>query len=116
MNESAHAPPCGLYCGVCSFLENPCAGCGNVMGKPFWTERLPGCACPIYDCCLNVRKLEHCGLCGEFPCKTFSELRDPNLSDDEFAASLEERNDNLQTRKNIGKRKWLEEMARMNKN
>jgi len=31
------------------------------MEKPFWGE------CPVKVCC-EKKELEHCGLCGNFPC------------------------------------------------
>ena len=65
--------------------------------------------CPLYDCCVNKKQLEHCGLCTEFPCKTFSELRDPSLSEDEAEKSLITRQNELLRRKEIGTEKWLEE-------
>jgi hypothetical protein len=101
------APPCGLICSQCQFFENPCNGCGHVEGKPFWTTEIPEKICPIYDCCRNKKELEHCGLCKEFPCKIFLELRDPNASDKEFKKSLSERKKRLRLRKKIGTEQWL---------
>lgn len=105
----AYAPVCGIYCAECPFLGQQCAGCGQVDGKPFWTSQIPGAVCPLHDCCRNKKKLEHCGLCAEFPCKTFNELRDPNMSDQEFTQFLNGRKTNLTTRKKIGTAKWLAE-------
>ena len=54
---------CGLLCGVCAYRESMgCAGCVNIE-KPFW-----GDGCPVKSCC-EGRGLEHCGLCGDFPCQ-----------------------------------------------
>ena len=39
--------------------------------------------CPLYDCCVNKKRLEHCSLCDEFPCETFVGLRDPSLNEEE---------------------------------
>ncbi len=109
MSQITYAPVCGLYCGECEFLGKQCAGCGNVAGKPFWTSQIPNGICPLYDCCKNKKQLGHCGLCEEFPCKIFNELRDPNLSDDEFEKSLAMRKSDLLRRKEIGIEKWLQE-------
>jgi hypothetical protein len=68
---------------------------------------MPNGTCPLHDCCRNKKKLDHCGLCAEFPCKTFNELRDPNMSDQEFAESLNSRKSNLTARKQIGTDRWL---------
>ena len=102
------APVCGLYCGTCEYFNNQCQGCGNVEGKPFWTVQMEVEACPLYDCCVNQKQLEHCGLCNEFPCKTFTDLRDPSLSDEKAKQALHARENELLKRKKIGTEKWLE--------
>jgi len=74
---------CGLYCGACSFktayeerdrehlLRMP-AKYDRWKEAPL--EACPGCRlenrcgkCAIRDCAIEKR-VEHCGLCGEFPC------------------------------------------------
>ena len=80
-------------------------------GKPFWTRQTPWRICPLYDCCRNRKLLEHCGLCEEFPCKIFLELRDPNMNDDQFQRSIEERGQNLKKRAEIGTDQWLQEKS-----
>ena len=111
MSNINYAPVCGLYCGGCEFLGKQCQGCGSVKGKPFWTAQVPAGICPIYDCCMNQKKLEHCGLCDELPCKIFLELRDPNLSDEAFEESLNHRQKSLLRRKEIGTEQWLKKAA-----
>ncbi len=74
-----------------------------------WTAEMPGGVCPLHECCTTKRELEHCGLCGDFPCKTFQELRDPNLSDEEFEKALGDRKTNLTNRAKIGTEAWLKE-------
>lgn len=103
------APVCGIYCGTCEYLAKQCQGCGYQQGKPFWTVQMNVEVCPLYDCCVNKRQLEHCGLCDEFPCSTFTELRDPSLSEEEAKKSLIARQDDLLRRKGIGTLRWLEE-------
>ncbi len=109
MTDTSYAPVCGIYCGECGFLGRQCPGCGNVEGKPFWALEMPGGVCPLHDCCRNQKRLEHCGLCDEFPCNPFLDLRDPNMTDDEFAASLNMRKCNLTARTQVGTEKWLAE-------
>jgi hypothetical protein len=111
MPDIQYAPVCGIYCGGCRFLGDQCKGCGHVNGKPFWTSQLPTGICPLYDCCRNNKKLEHCGLCPEFPCSIFLELRDPDMSDEEFKNSLDDRKNSLNRRAKIGTLAWLEEKA-----
>ncbi len=109
MSDANCAPVCGIYCGSCGFLGQQCKGCGHEEGKPFWALGVPGGVCPLYDCCRNQKRLEHCGLCGDFPCKTFSDLRDPSMSDEEFQRSLCARQQDLKRRADIGTEKWLAE-------
>ena len=40
------------------------------MGHPFWGD------CKLYACAED-HKVEHCGLCGEFPCDLFINQYDP---------------------------------------
>jgi len=100
---------CGLYCGDCEFLGEKCPGCGQVYGKPFHVELSKLEVCSIYGCCVDKKQLEHCGLCDEFPCETFTSLRDPSMSDEEFEQSLSERQQALLLRKEIGTEAWLRE-------
>jgi catechol 2,3-dioxygenase-like lactoylglutathione lyase family enzyme len=66
-------PPCGTYCGTCKFLnrkEKPnCSGCGNQKGEPFWGK------CKLYACAKD--RVEHCGMCEDFPCDLFVDQFDP---------------------------------------
>ena len=107
MPNANYAPVCGLYCKSCDFLGVECEGCGYVDGRPFWAKQMPAGICPIHDCCRNKKQLEHCGLCQELPCTTFLELRDPNMSNEEFQKSLDERIEALQRRTKIGTDEWL---------
>ena len=111
MNDVNYAPVCGIFCGDCEYLNKDCRGCGYEEGKAFWTNMMPSKICPLYDCCRNNNNLEHCGLCDDFPCKTFLDLRDPNMSDDEFQKSLALRQKELKRRVDIGTSNWLKEKS-----
>lgn len=53
---------CGLLCSGYAYREPmDCKGC-TAIEKPFW-----GDAGPVKSCC-ERRELEHCGICGKFPC------------------------------------------------
>ena len=108
------AAVCGLFCGTCEHLNTKCRGCGNQEGKPFWTTMMKVESCPLYNCCVNTKQLEHCGLCSELPCKTFNELRDPSLRDEEADEALFVRENDLITRKEIGTEKWLKQKEQTN--
>ena len=107
MSDAKYAPACGIYCGSCRFLGERCKGCGYVDGKPFWTVQIPTGVCPFHDCCRNQRQLEHCGMCDDFPCKMFADIRDPDMSDEEFRNSLDDRLRALKRRTAIGTEEWL---------
>jgi hypothetical protein len=111
MSDVNYAPVCGIYCGSCDFLGERCKGCGYEDGKPFWTLEMPARICPLHDCCRNQRQLEHCGVCDDFPCATFLDLRDPDMSDEAFRKSLEDRQKELRRRAEIGTDNWLQEKA-----
>lgn len=109
MVDMNFAAACGLFCGTCEHLDTKCSGCGSQKGKPFWTTIMNVESCPIYDCCVNKKQLEHCGLCDELPCETFLALRDPSLSDKEAKKALVLRQNDLMKRKRIGTEQWLKE-------
>lgn len=111
MSNKNYAPVCGIYCAACNLLGKECAGCGYVKGKPFWVAAVNIDICPIYDCCMNTQHLEHCGICGEFPCKIFLNLRDPAMSEAEFQKSLRDRKKLLERRTQIGTEAWLIEIS-----
>ena len=72
MDENLIAP-CGTFCGTCKFYnrtEQPsCNGCGNEKGAPFWGT------CNLYACAND--RVEHCGVCEDFPCDLFVDQFDP---------------------------------------
>jgi hypothetical protein len=82
---------CGLNCGGCKYLDNGCNGCNAEKGAPFWTGLVGAPVCPVYGCCAEEKKLEHCGLCGEVPCERFTRYRDPEHSDEDVAEGVRSR-------------------------
>ncbi len=80
---------CGLVCADCEFYEKTCTGCYAVQGSTFWAkEMMPDKVCPLYKCAVNDRGYESCGDCGELPCATFIQMKDPALSDEEHQKML----------------------------
>lgn len=67
---------CGTYCGVCEWKEKTgCKGCKTNGGVMFWGE------CDKAKCCIE-KNFEHCGECGDMPCKKLQELfNDPEHGD-----------------------------------
>jgi len=94
------------------FAENEnlgikCRGCVQQKGKPLWIAMIKIEGCPLYICCVDKKHIEHCGLCAEFPCRTFNEMRDPSLDDEVAQKALVARRNELIERKQIGTQKWL---------
>jgi hypothetical protein len=109
------AAPCGLYCGECKDLKVICEGCTYQKGKPYWTAKVNTVICPLYDCCINRKRLEHCGLCRELPCQLFNSFHDPALSSEEAGKAVLLRQNDLLHRKAVGTVKWLAEKAGVDK-
>jgi hypothetical protein len=67
--------PCGALCDYCVYFREEkqptCPGCRAVEGKPFWGS------CETYACA-EEHGVEHCGLCGDFPCDGFVSRYDPS--------------------------------------
>jgi hypothetical protein len=82
---------CGLVCRDCGFLGATCQGCAASEGKPFWASQFGLPVCPIYDCATKQRGYSTCGQCPSLPCDTFTKLKDPNMTEEEFQRSLNER-------------------------
>jgi hypothetical protein len=66
---------CGLVCEDCEYYKGEkvpkCPGCTTHGGKPFWGD------CLTFTC-VEEHGIEHCGLCGEFPCDRFIDMFDPS--------------------------------------
>jgi hypothetical protein len=90
---------CGMYCDECEHFENDCQGCSESAGNVFWTEFVDIEACPVYECCVNEKKLAHCGLCHEMPCEKYFRFRDPGVTEEEAIKTLEKQKECLIRRK-----------------
>jgi len=90
---------CGYSCSDCNYLKKECPGCEAKKGKVFWTAYVGTDCCPVYDCCVNDRHLPHCGKCPDLVCERFTRFKDPNVSEEEAAKGLAERERELRNRK-----------------
>jgi hypothetical protein len=80
---------CGITCTDCPFYEKECEGCYKVKGKTFWaSDATSNGVCPLFNCAVNTHSYKSCGDCPELPCKTFHELKDPNISEEEHIKSI----------------------------
>ena len=82
---------CGLDCGDCVHVKEGCRGCNAEKGAPFWCSFASVSVCPVYACCVGERRLEHCGLCDEMPCGRFTQIKDPNTTEEEDRECLKAR-------------------------
>ncbi|MCK9578836.1 MAG: DUF3795 domain-containing protein [Methanoregula sp.] len=79
---------CGYSCTGCDHHKKECPGCEATRGKPFWTALANVECCPVYDCCVNERKLPHCGKCPDLVCERFTRFKDPGMTDEQAADCL----------------------------
>lgn len=80
---------CGAECRKCSLFGAICPGCNKACGKVFHAPN--GKACPIYACSVRKNGFVTCRECSQLPCDIWHAVRDPQLSDQEFARSIQER-------------------------
>ena len=99
--EKSLAAACGLWCGCCGHLGVDCRGCMKQKGHPFWSKPEDD-GCGIYKCCIVDRKLEHCGVCADFPCGRIVEYRDAGHG---YPRCVE----SLARRAQVGTETWLRE-------
>jgi hypothetical protein len=81
MHGNKRVTVCGLDCGDCACVKEGCRGCNAGKGAPFWCGFAGVTVCPVYACCVNERRLAHCGLCEEMPCGRFTQIRDPDTTE-----------------------------------
>ncbi len=89
---------CGTDCTECGCYGSLCKGCNESEGKVFHAGE--GRACPIYRCSVNQNKFASCASCEKQPCDIWLATRDPQMTEEEFTASLQARGDNLKSFKN----------------
>lgn len=95
-------PPCGGYCKNCTAYKKTCAGCVETGGKPFHLKEAEKDVCPVWQCAIE-HKVEHCGMCDEFPCNRFLSWYDPKRG----IITVLKRTGLLALRKKIGTEAWL---------
>ncbi len=84
---------CGIECSECEAYKSICMGCNEILGKVFHAPK--GQACPIYECSINLKKLNNCGSCADMPCSIWRNTKDPAFSDEEFEKNITERMNRL---------------------
>ncbi len=74
---------CGMVCSDCKSFPNECKGCPEIKGIAYWLQYVDADHCPIYDCCINDKRLNHCGECALLPCDKWYQFSDPTMSEEE---------------------------------
>jgi len=86
---------CGVICAQdCRAFGSECEGCNELEGRVSWAEFYGKSHCPIYQCVVD-KGYDTCADCGLAPCQIWYDTRNPDASDDEFAADLASRLRNL---------------------
>jgi hypothetical protein len=91
--KNTEAGFCGDYCGKCPNYPAQCQGC-------IPSDHMD---CHFVACCLEKR-IEHCGLCENFPCETLAEF----VPDDKPECPPGYHIAELRRRSQIGTGAWLE--------
>ncbi len=88
---------CGVCCSTdCRAYKSECEGCVELGGKIPWAVFYNQEYCPIFQC-VRDKGLSSCAECGEAPCQVWYDTRDPDASDEQFAADLANRLKNLKS-------------------
>lgn len=78
---------CGVICSKCQYYPESCKGCPTVKGQVFWLEYIGEKICQVYSCCINDKKLSHCGHCPVLPCNLYKH-GDPTKTTEENETDL----------------------------
>ena len=98
--------PCGVYCGACPAFDKTCKGCGSDDRQQKRTSKF---SCKLRRCCFEVKDVDHCFQCDEYPCaKLLDKLPRSHPGDPRFRYRLEVL-DNSERIKQVGVERWLEE-------
>jgi hypothetical protein len=83
---------CGCNCLACDYLKkSKCNGCDQVEGKVWWANFVSKSVCLIYECVVDLKKIDNCGICSDLPCQIWRDLKDPSYTDEQHENSINER-------------------------
>lgn len=98
--------PCGVYCGACPAFDKTCRGCGSDDRQQKRTSKF---SCKLRRCSFEVKDVDHCFQCDEYPCaKLLDKLPRSHPDDPRFQYRVEAL-DNAERIKEVGVEAWLEE-------
>jgi hypothetical protein len=87
---------CGVNCQTdCKAYKTECEGCNELQGHISWAVFYGRERCPIYDCALG-KGFSSCAECDNRPCHVWYDTRNPEATDEEFEADINNRLNNLQ--------------------
>ena len=95
-------PPCGVYCKNCIAYKDACKGCVETGGKPYYSKLMNRDVCPVWVCA-DKRKVEHCGMCDEFPSDVYLDC----YSRRRGITTVLRRAGLLALRRKIGDKEWV---------
>lgn len=82
---------CGVCCATdCRAYKTECEGCVELEGRIPWAVFYGREFCPIVDCA-REKGFSSCAECGLAPCQVWLDTRDPDVSDEQFAADIASR-------------------------
>lgn len=86
---------CGVCCSTdCKAWHTECKGCIELGGRIPWAVFYGREYCPIFQCVAD-RGFTSCADCGQAPCEVWYATRNPDASEEEFAADIASRLKNL---------------------
>jgi len=95
-------PPCGAYCENCLSYKKRCDGCFETSGHCPLAREQGKDVCPIWECATR-RGVDHCGVCGDFPCDIFFTWYNPSRG----VVGILRRIGLLAFRKKVGDEAWV---------
>jgi Protein of unknown function (DUF3795) len=74
--------PCGVFCAACPSFNKTCIGCPSENKEQKRTSKWN---CKIRQCCYEIKKLDYCAYCEDFPCSIIKKkLIKSHIGDDRF--------------------------------
>lgn len=87
---------CGTDCGACSFVWGTVPGLQRMSGAR--VSCADGLRVLDLRLCAGEKGLRNCAQCPDLPCSLWQSTRDPSFTDEQFAANIAGRVENLRKR------------------
>ncbi len=96
--------PCGIFCPACAAFNKSCLGCPSEIKEQ---KRKSKWSCKIRACCYDEMKIDYCGQCAQFPCKTINKKLISSHRGDTRFAYRHEIPDNMEKLKRLGVDRYI---------